>query len=355
MMLSKLIKIIILLLPASSSGFDYKPLNKMLIAHPSVDIETPETKGFRGNVAEVESYGYKIDYERGREVLYIIPKEILEFSELGFLDSISNFGVIKTEKVWLFEQDKLLSIKTKRRHIDGSYSESVIMTYEYENNGQLSKIILNNKMKGNADDFFGCFKFLLKSNVINSRDCRGDYNMVYTYNDEQKIVLVERKPLKIQKNLLENPLNKDNKTDFIYNDELLSEAITYIENKIVGSVSYTHDENGTVRSKTTKIYRGDIITPKTVCTYDQYGNQDSCIVDQVKPKDFNPIFGEFIPRTATRSEHIQDNDQYGNPLSRESTFYKIESDLSETLLKKEFRTYKYKYYKDKQANKSASS
>lgn len=330
-------------MPNMSNGIEFSPKTQKLIKHPLVDIETIGSKGFKGKVLEVEVTGYKVEYDSDLEVMYVIPKEILKFSEIGFLTYLEINSSVHSEKTWRFEDENLSSIKDERHHIsEGKISLSNV-SVEY-GEGALTKVVSVSETKGHAALSTRCIRFVVKNDSIYSRHCSGNHNMVHKYNEDNNIILFKKMKLKDKAKNLTHKLDRNVETKYLYDDSFLTKEISYVGNEMGGDVSYAYHDNGVVKSETTTTYLNDIINHKTIHEFDANSNQTAWITERTKPKNFNPIFGEFVPLSVMKARHAQKNDEYGNPLSRESIFYKVENDKSEILLKKEFRSYKYKYH-----------
>jgi len=312
--------------------------NQLMIEHPMINLSSSGSLGFRGEVVEVNISGYKLESIGDQEYQFILPREKFVFSSIGLLKYHSNYSGIESKRTWEFNNEKLRVIKEKRLDSEGNQESLHTLKYLYDEQGNLSKVESERIFGEKSNPILGCFKFQFSGKVIHARDCALDKKFSHTFNSRHKIESIES-------SRISNKIGSKNSiTKFEYDSEVLKSSKSYLAHELIGSSTYNYHDNGTKKTSIFKSLRGNVATSITTCTYDKYENETSCIYEKEKPKGHNPIFGDFIAKSETRTEHVQKNDEIGNPLSRESIFYKVESDKSETLLKKEYRTFTYKYY-----------
>jgi len=328
---------ILVTVPMSSGAIDLSPQTKIMIEHPMIDLTSIESLGYKGNILELEVTGYKIEAIGGLDHQLILPKEKYEFSSYGLLELHSIYGEIEIRKSWMFDNEMLISVKKERISIDGDDNSLNILKYIYNDN-KLIKVESEELFRG-VDEYYGCFKFIFKQNIVHSRDCLKGGRKTHEFNDDYKVSAIEE----LGNNDSDTAV-ADKRLINIYSGKILKGSNKYKGNELIASSSYTYHDTGAINLGVINMFRNGVVTSTAKCTYDKFDNELSCINENVKPKNYNPIFGEFVAKSETRTQHIQENDEFGNPLSRESIFYKVESDKSETLLKKEYRTFTYKYY-----------
>jgi hypothetical protein len=311
---------------------------QLMIEHPMINLSSSVSLGFRGEVAEVNISGYKLESIGDQEYQFILPSEKFVFSSIGLLEYHANYSGIESRKTWEFDNEKLSVIKEERLDSEGNQESLLTMQYLYDEQENLSKVESQRMLGKKSNPILGCFKFHFSGKVVQARDCALENKTIHTFNSKYKIESIENSKIN-------NRFSSENSiTKFKYNGEVLKSSKSYLADELVGSSTYNYHGNGSKKTSIVKLLRGNVATSITTCTYDKYENETSCIYEKEKPKGHNPIFGEFVAKSETRTQHIQENDEFGNPLSRESIFYKVESDKSETLLKKEYRTFTYKYY-----------
>jgi hypothetical protein len=338
--MTKAIHVLIMLIFSFFSYADeLSSKTQFMIEHPMINFSSLVSLGFQGKVAEVNISGYKLESIGDQKFQFILPKEKLIFSPIGLLEYSSNYSGVELRRSWKFDNEKLLDINEERLNFEGDRESLLTLHYLYDDKGNLSKIESERIFGESLKSDLGCFKFLFSSNVVHARDCALSNRLTHTFNDKYKVESIENSTISNKGS------SKKRITIFEYDGEKLKNSKSYLDNELVGSSIYTYHENGAKKTNITKFLSNNIATSITTCTYDNYENETSCIYEKEKPKGHNPIFGDFIAKTETRTMHIQKNDEYGNPLSIESNFYEVFDDKTETLLKREFRTYKYEYYK----------
>ena len=328
---------------SSSMAYEHSSSTKMLIEIPQSNLLTTEKLGLKGAVSKFEIGGYRVYFKDGREILYLIPKEVHEFSSAGFLEFMSKDSPVTRVASWKFENDRLIQLKESRKGLDNNNISSMVVDYEYNEKKELKKIVSETTTEGSTYPTLGCNHFSIKGDVVYVRHCAGDQNVIYTYNNDQQLIFVERRKLKNTEYLVVN-FNKNIKEKYIYKNGSLYEIFIYYDDIVIQYSLIIYDENNNIITKTVTNYQGEDVISEEYYQYDKYGNQTDFSIERSKPIDHNPILGAFEPRSATRTKYVQKNDEYGNPLSRISTHYKIEIDQTETLINKEYRSFKYKYY-----------
>lgn len=327
------------------NSIEYDYITSMLIEYPLSNIETREEKGLKGAVAEVNERGYRLLVNEGVESLYVLPSSYYKFSVNGFLEkTISDYSYHKEES-WHYENDRLIQLNSVSESRDGRNGRSVLIDFKYDGENKLTNVASKSKTKGVAQDQNGCTNVIMKANTIYSRYCHGGQEQIYTFNDDHKVVMIEK--VKLKDSTTAVLFNENIKTIFYYNNGQLSRSILLHDNVKKHEIFTEYDKTGSVSLKRIKQFNNNEVIVEEIAKFDENGNEASHEVLQEKPLNHNPIFGEFNARSRTKTDHVQKNDRHGNVTSLVSTFYKIGSDQSEKILKKEFKYFTYKYYEDK--------
>lgn len=337
---------IFLVISFHCSAIERDRITSMLIEYPLSNVVTSEKKGFKGNVAEVSESGYRLLVNNdGIEFLHVLPSTYYKFSNKGYLEKLTYDYSLSSESIWHYENDRLIQLKSVSESNDGRNNRTVLIDLKYDEKSALTKIISISKAKGFVENQDGCDDIIMKGNTIYNRYCHGGQEQIYTFNDDHKVVMIEK--VKPKDNATSVLFNKNIKTKYFYENGRLSRYVVLHDDVKKNEVFTEYGESGNVALERIKQFSNDRVIVEKITKFDEYGNETSHKVLQDKPLNHNPIYGKFEARSGTKTDHVQKNDKYGNAISLMSTFYKIESDQSETVLKKEFKYYTYKYYEDK--------